>query len=45
MVQGANIKFCFKLRKKFAETYELLKTVNGDACMSLTQVYTILKWP
>ena len=25
MEQGANIKFCFKLGKKYAETYELLK--------------------
>ena len=36
----ANIKFCFKLGEKFAETYELLKKVYGDDCMSHTQVYT-----
>ena len=27
MEQRANIKFCFKLGKKFAETYELLNKV------------------
>ena len=27
MEQRANIKFCFKLGKKFAETYELLKKI------------------
>ena len=40
MEQRANIKFCFKLGKKFAETYELLKKVYGGDCMSRTQVYT-----
>ena len=40
MEQRANIKFCFKLGKKSAETYELLKKVCGDDCMSRTQVYT-----
>ena len=41
MEQRANIKFCFKLCKKFAETYdEVLKKVYGDDCMSRTQVYT-----
>ena len=38
--QRANIKFSFKLRKKFAETYELLKKVYGYDCMNYTQVYT-----
>ena len=28
------------LKKKFAETYELIKKVYGDDCMSRTQVYT-----
>ena len=28
------------LKKKFAETYELMKKVYGDDCMSRTQVYT-----
>ena len=40
MKQRANIKFCIKLEKKFAETYELMKKVYGDYCMSRTQVYT-----
>ena len=40
MDQRANIKICVKLEKKFAETYELMKKVNGDGCMSRTQVYT-----
>ena len=40
MEQRANIKFCFKLGKKFAETYELLKKVYGDDSLSLTQVCT-----
>ena len=39
MEQIANIKFCVKLEKKFAETYELMKKVYGDDCMSHTQVY------
>ena len=40
MEQRANIKFCVKLEKKFAETYELMKEVYGDNCMSRAQVYT-----
>ena len=40
MEQRANIKFCVKLEKQFAETYELMKKVYGDDCMSRTQVYT-----
>ena len=40
MEQRANIKFCVNLEKKFAETYELMKKVYGDDCMSRTQVYT-----
>ena len=40
MEQRANIKFCFKLDKKFVETYEVSKKVYGDNCMSRTQVYT-----
>ena len=40
MEQRANIKFCVKLEKKFAETYELMKKIYGDDCMSRTQVYT-----
>ena len=44
MEQRTNIKFCFKLVKKFAETYELLKKVYGDDCMSRTQVYTFTRF-
>ena len=40
MEQRANIKCCVKLEKKFAETYESMKKVYGDDCMSRTQVYT-----
>ena len=40
MKQRANIKFSVKLKKKFAETYELMKKVYGDDCMSRAQVYT-----
>ena len=40
MEQRANIKFCVKLEIKFAETYELMKKVYGDDCMSHIQVYT-----
>ena len=40
MEQRASIKFCFKLVKKISETYELLKKVYGDDCMSRTQVCT-----
>lgn len=39
MEQRANIKFCFKLGKKCSETYELLKKVYGDDCMSKARVY------
>ena len=40
MEQRANIKFCVKLEKKFAETYELMKKVHGNDCMSRAEVYT-----
>ena len=40
MEQRANIKFCVKLEKKFAETCELMKEVYGDDCMSRAEVYT-----
>ena len=41
MEQGANIKFRFKLGKKFIETYELLKKkMYGDDFVSRTQFYT-----
>ena len=40
MEQRANIKFCVKLEKKFAKTYELTKKVYADDFMSRTEVYT-----
>lgn len=44
MEQRTNTTFCFKLGKKFAETYELLKKkVYGDDYMGRTQVFTWFK--
>ena len=40
MEQRANIKFCIKLEKKFAKTYELIEKVYVDDCMSCRQVDT-----
>ena len=40
MEQRANIKFCVKLEKKFAEICKLMKKVYGDDCMTRIQVYT-----
>ena len=37
--QRANIKFCFKLSKTFTETFELMKKVYGDDCLSRTRVF------
>ena len=42
MEQRANIKFCFKLGKKFTGIYELFKKVYGDDCMSRIQVRLFL---
>lgn len=39
MEQRANIKFCFKLGKTFTETFELMKKVYGDDCLSRTRVF------
>lgn len=39
MEQRANIKFCFKLGKTFTETFELMKKVYGDNCLSRTRVF------
>jgi len=39
MEQRANIKFCFKFGKTFTETFELLKKVYGDDCLSRTRVF------
>ena len=41
MEQRANIKFCFKFDKKFAETYELLTKVYGDDCMSYSSLHVV----
>ena len=37
--QRANIKFCFKIGKTFTETFELLKKVYGDDCLSRARVH------
>jgi len=36
--QRVNVKFCVKLGKSTTETYDLLKKVYGDECLSHTQV-------
>jgi len=37
--QKANIKFCFKIGKTFTETFQLMKQVYGDDCLSRTRVH------
>ena len=37
--QHVNMKFCVKLGKSATETYDLLKKVYGDKCLSHTQVF------
>ena len=37
--QKANIKFCFKRGKTFTETFELMKKVDGDDCLSCVRVH------
>jgi len=39
--QCVNVKFCVKLGKSATETYDLLKKVYGDECLSHTQIF---KW-
>ncbi len=39
--QRANIKFCFKIGKTFTETFQLMKQVYGDDCLSRSRVH---KW-
>ena len=39
MEQRVNVKFCVKLGKSATETYDLLKKVYGDECLSRTQVF------
>ncbi len=36
--QRANIKFCFKIGKTFIETFQLMKQVYGDDCLSRSRV-------
>jgi len=40
---GVNVKFCVKLGKSATETYDLLKKINGDECLSCTQVFEWFK--
>ena len=39
MKQSVNVKFCVELGKSATETYDLLKKVYGDECLSCTEVY------
>ena len=41
--QRVNVKFCVKLGKSATETYDLLKKVYGDECLSRTQVFDWFK--
>ena len=37
--QRVDVKFCVKLGKSAIETYDLMKKVYGDECLSRTQVF------
>jgi len=37
--QRTNIKFCFKIGKNFTETFQLMKQVYGDDCLSRSRVH------
>jgi transposase len=41
--QRVNVKFCVKLGKSAIETYDLLKKVYGDECLSRTPVFEWFK--
>jgi hypothetical protein len=41
--QRINVKICVKLGKSATETYDLLKKVYGDECLSRTQVFEWFK--
>ena len=41
--QRVNVEFCVRLGKSIAETYDLLKKVYGDECLSRTQVFEWFK--
>ena len=43
MEQHVSVKFCVKLGKSTTETYDLLKKVYGDECLSRTQVFEWFK--
>ena len=40
---GVNVKFCVKLGKSATETYDMLKKVYGEQCLSHTQVFEWFK--
>jgi len=37
--EQSNIKFCFKIGKTFIETFQLMKQVCGDDCLSRSRVH------
>jgi len=41
--QHVSVKFCVKLEKSATQTYDLLKKVYGDECLSHTQVFEWFK--
>jgi len=41
--QCINVKFCVKLGNSATETYDLLKNVYSDECLSRTQVFEWFK--
>jgi len=41
--QRVNVQFCVELGKSATETYDLLKKVYGDECLSRTQVFEWFK--
>jgi len=41
--QRVNVKFCVQLGKSATETYDLLKKVYSDKCLSCTQVFEWFK--
>jgi len=43
MQKRVNVKFCVKLGKSTTETYNLLKKIYGDECLSRTQVFEWFK--
>jgi len=41
--QHINVNFCVELGKSATETYDLLKKVYGDECLSCTEVFEWFK--